>query len=112
MTHIAAVVATRAGRPIESRHRRTAAYVGLALLAVILIEAGSGWLLWVAAHRRAALATAFLDALALPSAWLGRPWLQWLFDVPSLTDRHAWFGYLLLGLTGVKLWAVWWLLRH
>ena len=110
MTHIAAVVARHTGRPSEPRHRRTAAYVGLALLAVILIEAGSGWLLWVSAHRRAALATAFLDAL--PSEWLGRPWLRWLFDVPSLTDLHAWFGYLLLGLTGVKLWAVWWLLRH
>jgi hypothetical protein len=80
------------------------------LLAVLLIEAGSGWLLWVPAHRRAPLATAFLDDL--PAEWLGRPGLRWLFDVPGMTDLHVWFGYLLLGMTGVKLWAVWWLLRH
>jgi hypothetical protein len=103
-------VTRRTGRRAEPRHRRTAAYVGLALLAVLLIEAASGWLLWVAAHRRAALATAFLDAL--PTEWLGRPWLRWLLDVPSMTDVHVWFGYVLLGLAWVKLWAVWWLLRH
>jgi len=76
-------------------------------------EAVTGWLLWVSAHRRAALATAFLDALtSLPANWLNGPWLRWLFEVPTMTDVHVWFGYLLLGLTGVKLWAVWWLLRH
>jgi len=79
-------------------------------VAIILVEAASGWLLWVAAHRRAALASPFLAAL--PTDFASRPWLRWLFDVASIMDLHVWFGYLLLGLTGVKLWAVWWLLRH
>jgi hypothetical protein len=99
-----------AGRSRQARHRRTAAYVGLALLAVIVIESATGWLLWVAAHRQAPLASAFLASL--PTDWTSRPILRWLFDVRSMTDLHTWFGYLLLGLTGVKLWAVWWLLRH
>ena len=90
--------------------RRTAVYVGLAILLVLLFEALSGWLLWVAAHRRAPLATAFLGAL--PTDRLDGAWTRWLFDVPVLTDSHVWFGYLLIGLTGIKLWAVWWLLRH
>ena len=29
-----------------------------------------------------------------------------------MTSVHVWFGYLLLGLMGLKLRAVWWLLRH
>jgi hypothetical protein len=103
----AAVAATRSDRLMR---RRTAVYVGLAILLIVLYEAVSGWLLWVAAHRRAALAVAFIDAL--PADRLNGPWIRWLFDVPTLTGTHVWFGYLLLGLTGVKLWAVWWLLRH
>jgi hypothetical protein len=98
-----------AGRRDRLRRRRTAVYVGLAILLVLVVEAASGWVLWVAAHRRAALATAFLDAL--PADRLDGPWGRWLLDVPSMTDVHVWFGYLLLGLIGVKLWAVWWLLR-
>ena len=94
----------------EARHRRTAAYVGLALLAVLLIEAGTGWLLWTATHRQAPLAARFLAAL--PTDWTARPVLRWLFDIPRPAILHAWFGYLLLGLTGLKLWAVWWLLCH
>jgi hypothetical protein len=112
--HAAGLTVNDAGRSVrrraQPRHRRTAAYVGLALLLVILIEAATGWLLWVAAHRRAPLASAFLGSL--PLDWAGQPLLRWLFDVRSMTDLHTWFGYLLLGLTGVKLWAVWWLLRH
>jgi hypothetical protein len=97
----------------ERQHRRTAAYVGLALIGVLLVESGSGWLLWVAAHHQAPLAAAFLDALvSVPADWTSRPLLRWLFDIPSVTDAHVWFGYLLLGLTWLKLWAVWWLLRH
>jgi hypothetical protein len=106
----AASTVQAAGRLRQPRHRRTAAYVGLALLLVILIEAATGWLLWVAAHRQASLASAFLASL--PRDWTSRPILRWLFDVRNETDLHTWFGYLLLGLTGVKLWAVWWLLRH
>lgn len=95
--------------PTQPRHRHTDAYVGLALLATLLIEAASGWLLWVAAHRRAALASVFLDTL--PTDFASRPWLRWLFDVASIMDLHVWFGYLLLGLTGIKLSAVWHLIR-
>jgi len=87
-----------------------AVYAGLAILLIVLYEALSGWLLWVAAHRRAALAVAFVDGL--PADRLNGPWIRWLFDVPTLTGTHVWFGYLLLGLTGLKLWAVWWLLQH
>jgi hypothetical protein len=103
---------TRVGsaRRGEARHRRTAAYVGLALIGVLLIEAATGWLLWVSVHRQEPLAVAFLRTL--PTDWTDRPVLRWLFDVTNLTDSHVWFGYLLLGLTWLKLWAVWWLLRH
>jgi hypothetical protein len=90
--------------------RRTAVYVGLAILLIVLFEGVSGWLLWVAAHRQAALARAFIAAL--PANQLNGPWIGWLFDVPTLTGTHVWWGYLLLGLTGWKLWAVWWLLQH
>jgi hypothetical protein len=100
-------VATRTDRLTR---RRTAVYVGLAILLIVLFEAISGWLLWVAAHRQTVLAQAFIAAL--PADRLSGPWIRWLFDVPTLTDTHVWFGYLLLGLTGLKLWAVWWLLYH
>lgn len=92
------------------RKRRMAVYVGLAILLLLIVEGVTGWLLWVAAHRRAALATAFLQAL--PAQRIQGPWIRWLFDVPVLTDVHVELGYVLLALTGVKLWAVWWLLRH
>jgi hypothetical protein len=92
------------------RRRRTAVYVGLTILLVVLFEGVSGWLLWVAAHRQTMLAQAFIASL--PAERLNGPWIRWLFDVPTLTGSHVWFGYLLLGLTGWKLWAVWWLLSH
>src|SRR4051812_32355060 len=87
---------TVSAQPNEIRHRRTAAYVGLVLLGVLLVEGLSGWLLWVAVHRQDALAAAFLAAL--PTDWAGRPWLRVLFDMPLMTNAHVWFGYLLLGL--------------
>jgi hypothetical protein len=90
--------------------RRTAVYVGIAILLVTLFEALSGWLLWVSVHRQEPLAASFIASL--PAATLNGPWIRWLFDAPTLTDVHVWFGYLLLGLTGLKLWAVWWLLYH
>ena len=111
----------RAGRPrrVWSRtpapraqlgHRRTAVYVGLAILLLLLIEGISGLLLWASTHRQGALAQAFLASL--PAARLNGPWMRWLLDVTTMTWLHVWFGYWLLGLTGVKLWAVWWLLRR
>src|SRR4051812_7508063 len=90
--------------------RRTAVYVGLAILFVTLFEALSGWLLWVSVHRQEPLAAGFIASL--PADQLSGPWIRWVFDAPTLTDTHVWFGYLLLGLTGWKLWAVWWLLSH
>lgn len=84
-------------------------YAGLAILLVLLFEAASGWLLWTAAHRRAWLAAAFLEAL--PTELPRLPFGRWLLDVPTVTDGHVWIGYLLVGLTLVKLGAVWWLLR-
>jgi hypothetical protein len=98
------------GARSQPGHRRTAVYVGLAILLLLLIEATSGWLLWVSTHRQATLAQAFLGAL--PAERLNGPWTRWLLDVTTVTWLHVWFGYWLLGLTGVKLWAVWWLLRR
>src|SRR5436305_720570 len=82
--------------------RGVAVYAGLVILLVLAYEAASGWLLWVAAHRRSALATAFLAAL--PAERLQGPLSHRLLDLPNLTDDHVWLGYLLLALIGVKLW--------
>src|SRR5581483_9828214 len=99
------------GHPLGRRRarRRAAAYLGLGILLLLLVEGASGWLLWVANHRRAAPAAAFLRAL--PADRLQGPWAHWLLDLPNLAAGHVWLGYLLLALTALKLWAVWWLLR-
>jgi hypothetical protein len=92
----------------KRRRRRTASYVGLLILALVLADGATGWLLWVSAHRRAPLAAGFLATL--PPQLLAHAWSRWVVDVGVLTDLHVWAGYLLTGLTILKLWAVWWLL--
>src|SRR4051794_41070264 len=98
----ARVVPAKPGPGGRLAHRRMAVYVGVAILLVTSFEAVSGGLLWGAPHRRPTLAADFLDPL--PADRLQAAWIRWLFDVPTLTASHIWFGYLLLGLVGLKLW--------
>ncbi|HYU21342.1 MAG TPA: hypothetical protein VEQ11_21880 [Chloroflexota bacterium] len=90
--------------------RRWTSYVGIAILVAIGLESISGWLLWVAGHRRAWLAAALLEAI--PDAWPSAAPIGWLLDVPRVTDLHVQAGYVLLGLVGAKIGLVWWLLRN